>query len=371
MKFGIDTHGAEREGEGNSTYIRNLTRALLALGGDDVFALFAGDPRHSFYRSLGTAARFRVRAVAQHGGLGRIVWALARAAAHERVEALHVHYFAPLGYASRVVLTVHDLGFLDVPASFPVSHRLLMRALVPRSVRRAARIVVSSEFTQRALQERYGVASGRISVIWPGVDTRFRPLQETEIRAVLERYGLEPGFLFCLGRLNRRKNLGTLLRAHAELRAQGRPGLSLVIGGKVDHGADDILRDVRDSGLSGAVQWVGLIPDADLPAFYAGAGCFVYPSLFEGFGLPLVEAMACGCPVVTSDRTSCPEVAGTAALLVDPEDVMAIAKAIARILDDDALRADLRERGLARSRLFTWEESARRTIGVLREAAST
>jgi hypothetical protein len=97
LKFGIDTHGAEREGEGNSTYIRNLTRALLALGGDDVFALFAGDPRHSFYRSLGTAARFRVRVVAQHGGLGRIVWALARAAAHERVEALHVHYFRASG----------------------------------------------------------------------------------------------------------------------------------------------------------------------------------------------------------------------------------------------------------------------------------
>jgi glycosyltransferase involved in cell wall biosynthesis len=114
---------------------------------------------------------------------------------------------------------------------------------------------------------------------------------------------------------------------------------------------------------------VGLIPDADLPAFYAAATCFVYPSLFEGFGLPLLAAMAYGCPVVSSDRRSCPEVVGTAGLLVDPEDVMAIATAITRILDEDALRTDLRDRGLARSRLFTWEESARPTLGVLREAA--
>src|SRR5207245_964423 len=182
------------------------------------------------------------------------------------------------------------------------------------------------------------------------------------------RYGLEPGFLFSLGRLNRRKNLGTLLRAYAALRAQGRADLALVVVGKARHGVEELVRGFRESRQSSSVRWVGLIPDADLPAFYAGATCFVYPSLFEGFGLPLLEAMACGCPVVSSDRTACPEVVGAAGLLVDPEDVTAIAAAIARVLDDEALRADLRDRGLARSRLFTWGECARRTLGVLREA---
>jgi glycosyltransferase involved in cell wall biosynthesis len=366
VDFGIDSHGSEREGEGNSTYIRNLSRSLLTLDGDDTFALFAAEAGHSFYRSLGFTRRFRVRAVAQHGGVGRILWALARAAARERVDALHVQYFAPMGYAGPLVLTVHDLGFIHVPASFPPSHRLLMRALVPWSVRRATRIITGSEFTRRDLEVRYGIASHRISVIWNGAGENFRPLTETEARAVLARYGLEPGFLFALGRLNRRKNLGSLLRAYAALRAQGRADLSLVIGGKVDHGAEEI---VRGFGESSRINWVGFIPDADLPAFYAAAACFVYPSLFEGFGLPLVEAMACGCPVVSSDRTSCPEVVGTAGLLVDPEDVTAIAAAIARVLDDDALRADLRDRGLARSRLFTWQETARQTLAVLREAA--
>jgi glycosyltransferase involved in cell wall biosynthesis len=368
MNFGIDTHGGERDGEGNSTYTRNLCRSLLDLDGDDSFALFAGEPGHSFYRSLSATPRFRVRAVAQHGGLGRILWALARAAAHERVDALHVQYFAPLRYARPVVVMVHDLSFLHV-ASSPPGLRLALRALVPWSVRRAARVITPSEFTRRDLETRYGVTPDRIRVTRNGVSESFRPLPETAIRAVLTRYGLEPGFIFSLGRLNRRKNLGTLLRAYAELRAQGQADLPLVIGGKIDHGGEEIVRGLRDSRPSNGLKWVGLIPDADLPAFYAGATCFVYPSRFEGFGLPLLEAMACGCPVVSSDRTACPEVVGTAGLLVDPEDVMAIAAAIARLLDDEALRADLRDRGLARSRLFTWGESARGTLGVLREAA--
>jgi glycosyltransferase involved in cell wall biosynthesis len=368
VHFGIDTHGSEREGEGNSTYTRNLSRSLVDLDGDDTFALFAGEPAHSFYHSLGDTPRFRVRAVAQHGGLGRILWALARAAARERVNALHVQYFAPIGYAGPLVLMVHDLAFLHT-ASCPPGLRLALRALVPWSLRRATRVVTPSEFTRRDLEARYGVASHRISVTWNGVRESFHPLTQTEIRAVLKRYSLEPGFLFSLGRLNQRKNLGTLLRVHAALRAQGRMDLTLVIGGKVDHGVEEVVRSFRQSPRSSRVHWVGLIPDADLPAFYAGATCFVYPSLFEGFGLPLLEAMACGCPVVSSDRTACPEVVSTAGLLVDPEDVVAIATAIARVLDDEALRADLRQSGLARSRLFTWRESARQTLGVLREAA--
>jgi glycosyltransferase involved in cell wall biosynthesis len=369
VHFGIDTHGSEREGEGNSTYIRNLSRSLLALDADDTFALFAGEPSHAFYRSLAGTPRFSVRAVAQHGGLGRILWALARAAAHEHVDALHVQYFAPLGYTDALVLMVHDLAFLHT-ASCPPGLRLALRALVPWSVRRATRIVTPSEFTRRDLMKRYGVASHRISVTWNGVRDNFRPRSETEIRGVLARYGLEPGFLFSLGRLNQRKNLGTLLQAHAALRAQVRTDLTLVIGGKVDHGVERLVRDFRESPRSSRLHWVGLIPDDDLPAFYAGATCFVYPSLFEGFGLPLLEAMACACPVVSSDRTACPEVVGTAGLLVDPEDVTALTAAVARVLEDEALRADLRDRGLARSRLFTWQESARRTLGVLREAAA-
>ena len=323
-------------------------------------------------RSIGPSAPDRASACApwpSTAGSGGILWTLGRAAAGERIDALHAQYFAPLGYGGPLVLTIHDLAFLHVPGSFPRSHRLLMRALVPWSVRRATRVIAVSEFTRRDLEMRYGIPSHRISAIWNGVGQHFRPIEERETRAALARYGLEPGFVFSLGRLNRRKNLGALLRAFAALRARGPADLTLVIGGKVDHGTGDLMRAARESGRQGRIHWVGLIPEADLPAFYAGAACFVYPSLFEGFGLPLVEAMACGCPVVSSNRAACPEVVGEAGLLVDPEDATAMAAAIADILKDDDLRADLRQRGLARSRQFTWEETGRRTLAVLHSAA--
>jgi glycosyltransferase involved in cell wall biosynthesis len=143
----------------------------------------------------------------------------------------------------------------------------------------------------------------------------------------------------------------------------------LVVGGREDHGAREFMRTVRASA-GGAVRWVGLIPDADLPAFYAGAAAFVYPSLFEGFGLPVLEAMACGCPVICSDRTSLPEVVGEAGLLVDPDQVETLAAAVRRVLNEPALAEDLRERGLARSRKFTWDRTARETRDVYREVVA-
>jgi len=179
VNFGIDTHGGERDGAGNSTYTRGLSRSLLTLNGNDTFVLFAARADHSFYRSLGCTSRFRVRAIAQHGGLGRILWTLARAADRERVDALHVQYFAPLRFARPLVLAVHDIGFVHVPKSFPTSHRPLMRTLIPWSVRQATHVIALSEFTRRTLEKRYGVAPHRISVIWPGVGENFRPLTKT------------------------------------------------------------------------------------------------------------------------------------------------------------------------------------------------
>jgi glycosyltransferase involved in cell wall biosynthesis len=162
----------------------------------------------------------------------------------------------------------------------------------------------------------------------------FRPRPPEETAGCSARYGLVPGFLFALGRLNRRKNLERLLLAYGRLREAGVSDAPLVIGGKPDYGVDEVLRRARLSPDSRAVRFMGLIPDADLPHFYGGAACFVYPSLFEGFGLPLIEAMACGTPVVSSDRSAMPEVVDAAGLLVDPENVDAIADAIARVLSD-------------------------------------
>jgi glycosyltransferase involved in cell wall biosynthesis len=371
LLFGIDSHNAEQEGEGNSTYTRNLISSLFAAGGADDFVLFAQNPDHAFYRSLVSRGPSRVVRVTKGKGVARLGWALARAASRERVDTLHVQYVAPLGYRGPLVVTVHDLAFLHLPETFPVALRVALRVLVPRSMQRASRIIAVSEFTRRDIMARYPIRPEKIVVIPEGADARFRPRAAEETAAVLARYGLRPGFLFSLGRLNRRKNLARLLQAYARLRTGGAPAVPLVIGGKPDYGAAAVLPGGLRAAETVGVRWMGLIPDEDLPAFYSGAAGFIYPSLFEGFGLPLLEAMACGTPLVTSDRAALPELAGDAALSVDPESVEDLTAAITRILTDQALAADLRRRGLERSRRYSWEETARRTLAVYRDAVQS
>ena len=369
MRFGIDSHGAEREGEGNVTYTRNLIAALFRVSGGDDFTLFAGTPDHPFYGSL--PARAQAVRVRQGRGIWRLGWALARAASLEQVDVLHVQYVAPRGYRDPLVVTVHDLAYLHLPESFPLGLRVALRVLVPRTLARATRVIAVSEFTRRDILARYPIPPGKIVVTPEGADPRFRPCASPETASVLSRYGLSSGFIFSLGRLNRRKNLERVLNAYARLRGQGLAQVPLVIGGKPDYGVREALRRAKLSEGASSVRFTGLIPDDDLPAFYNGAACFVYASLFEGFGLPALEAMACGTPVVASNRTSIPEVVGDAAITVDPESVDALADAMARILKDRDLSMDLSSRGYLRSQQFSWDETARRTLAVYRDAAQT
>jgi glycosyltransferase involved in cell wall biosynthesis len=243
-----------------------------------------------------------------------------------------------------------------------------LRALVPWSLRRAARIITASEFSRRDIVARYGLHPGNVVVTSLAADPRFRPQMPRDIVSALGPYGLRPGFFLSLGRLNRRKNLERLLEAHAQVRATRGVDVPLVIGGKLDYGFQEVVGRCNLTGEASGVRFVGLIPDAALPAFYSAAACLVYPSLFEGFGLPVLEAMACGTPVVCSSRSALPELVGDAGLLVDPENVDALSQAMARILSDRDLREELGQRGLARSRQFSWAETARRTLAVYREA---
>jgi glycosyltransferase involved in cell wall biosynthesis len=244
-----------------------------------------------------------------------------------------------------------------------------LRALVPRSLARAAHIITDSEFSRRDIAHHYGVGLDRISAIPLAARDDLRPTSPDRTREVLSRYGLEPGFVLALGRLNRRKNLDRLIRACALLRSSGTADPRLVIAGKSDFGAARMLEPARARSATGAVRWVGLLPDEDLAAFYSGSAAFAYPSLFEGFGLPVLEAMACGAPVIASARAALPELVGDAGLLIDPEDVEALAAALARLLLDRGLAEDLGRRARERSRRYSWSETARRTAGVYRAAA--
>ena len=367
MRIGLDGKVLTLRAGGIGRYAINLTRALLAEAAarrpDLEFVVFTGpqtsrdvmeefrgaceecflDAKSSVIRSLALvpAALRRVGVDVFHG-----------------MDHVGVPF---VGRSGRYVATVHDVIALLLPETFTPRHRLVVRTALAMVRRRADLVIVPSRAVERDVVERLGLPADRVVVTPEGCEPRFRP---TPCADVLARYRLPSRYVLAVGTLEPRKNLTTLLRAFARLRrgAGLDPALRLVLVGARGWLDEPIYETVRSLGLDGAVHFAGFVDDDDLPAVYSGAALFVFASLYEGFGLPLLEAMACGVPVVTSNVSAMPEVAGDAAMLVDPRDVDGLAGAIARLLRDDALRERLRAAGLARARKFPWEATARRTL---------
>lgn len=260
-------------------------------------------------------------------------------------------------YHGRHIVTIHDASVLDHPRWFSAKFAAWYRFLLPRLAKHAARILTVSEFSRGRLAERLALDPSLIHVVPGGVSPMFETVSPDVVDTARERLRLPNTYLLSLGSLEPRKNIARLLNAWELLLARGAvpEDVHLVVTG----GKSSIYRDAGFSRLPDKVTLAGYVADEDLPALYSGALAFVYPSLYEGFGLPPLEAMACGTPVVASGSTSIPEVTGDAALLVDPFDVESIAGGIQSILDDVALRESLRAAGLVRAGLFGWDRSAR------------
>lgn len=267
--------------------------------------------------------------------------------------------------ARHTLLTVHDLAFLHHPdAAMPSLHHYL-NVVVPRSVERADHILADSHHTARDLQTQWAVPADRISVVQGAVDhSHFRPVADpAQQRAVRERYGIgDRPFVLALSRLEPRKNFTRLIQAYQHARSTQQIRQRLVIGGNKGWLFDEIFATVQRLGLESDVLFPGFIADNDLPTLYSAADFFAYPSLYEGFGLPIVEALACGTPVLTADNSCLPEAGGPGALYVDAEDVSSIADGLARLAQDDALRRTLRQAGLQHAAHFTWQRSARQLL---------
>lgn len=261
------------------------------------------------------------------------------------------------------VLTVHDLIFRRYPAHHKRLNRWYLNATMPLFCRRADAIIAVSEQSKRDVVAAYGIPAEKITVIYEAADPRFCPQPAATVAAARARYNLPGRYLLFVGTIEPRKNLGRLLAAFERLHAAGLTD-ALVIVGKRGWLYDDFFARLENSPAKGAVIFPGFVPDADLPAVYAGAQALAFPSEFEGFGLPVLEAMACGAPVVCSNTSSLPEVTGSAALLVDPLDVDALTDALRCVLADPALAADLRARGLAQAARFSWERAAAETLAV-------
>lgn len=270
----------------------------------------------------------------------------------------------PLAVARQVV-TIHDCAFYDQPEGFSRKFAAWYQFLVPKLARRIRRIITISQFSRERLLDYCQVAPEKIVVIPQGVDQRFQPLSREVIAETRAQLQLPERYILFVGNLAPRKNLLRLLEAWSIVSPRF-SDVSLVLVGA----ANQVFRDAGLRQPPPSVITAGYVADEYLPAVYGGAECFAFPSLYEGFGLPVLEAMACGIPVLSSNVTSLPEVAGDAALLVDPYDVEALAAGLDQLLADEVLRQDLSRRGLERAAQFTWERTATATWQVLEETAA-
>jgi len=292
-------------------------------------------------------------------------WVIRRAGVH----LLHsLAFVSPVLSSVPAVITVHDLSFLRFPERFRPVNRLYLSTMIRLSCRRARRVIAVSQATADEIVCLLGVPSARIDVVPHGVEhERFQPVPSTELQTFRRENGLPERFILYLGTLEPRKNLLTLLEAYGRTRAV-REAIPLIIAGGKGWYYKEIFERVEKLGLTDVVRFPGFVPDAEMPLWYNAATVFVYPSLYEGFGLPLLEAMACGTPVIGASVSSIPEVVRDAGLLVAPDDVEELTDSLDRVLADSDLRADLSQRGRARASSYTWQATATATAASYRRA---
>lgn len=370
MHIAIDAHAVGTGLAGNETYATNLIEALAEIDKVNRYTLYVTKPE-AIKRFRDRWANVGVRRTLPHTPLIRIPFTLSLELRRRKVDLLHVQFTAPPFAPCPVVATFHDLAFEHIPETFNRRSWMQMRLTVRRTARTAAHIVTPSEYSRDDITRTYGVPQNRITVTPLAAAARFRFVaDEAARREVQNRYGIAGAYILAVGSIQPRKNLVRLFKAYARLSRQVAKGNlpSLVIVGKQAWLSSETLRAARGVESAKPIIFTGYVPEDDLPALYSGALCFVYPSFFEGFGLPPLEAMSCGAPVITGNRTSLPEVVGDAGLMVDPFDEDAIADAMRRIIEDTPLRENLRTRGFEQARRFTWHATARRTLAAYEQA---
>jgi glycosyltransferase involved in cell wall biosynthesis len=356
MRIGLDTRLTYYTQGGIARYIRALATYLPALASPHNHVhLYRRGHAENFSRQ---ARRVDCWTPAHHILEG---WALAVEIAGLGLDLLHSPDFIPprWGYG-RSVITVHDLAFWRYPEFLTAESRRYYNGQIEWAVRRAAAISADSQATQDDLVNLLNVPSEKVKVIHLGHDPRFSILPNESVRPVLARLGLESGYVLCVGTFEPRKNVPGLVRAYAQLR----DAPPLVLVGNRGWLFTDTLKLIQDLKLETRVHFFENLPAGDLPAVYNGAGVFALPSFYEGFGFPVLEAMGCGVPCVIANRASLPEIAGEAALAVDPDQTDALAAALERVLSESDLRHSLRQKGLERVGHFTWEKTARETLAL-------
>ena len=370
MRIAIDAHSVGAKLAGNESYAVNLIEALAQIDNVNDYTLYV-TTAEAHDRFHGRWPNFKVKNTLPHTPLIRIPLTLSAELRKHPVDVLHVQFTAPPFCPCPVVVSIHDLSFEHLPQTFHRRSRTQLRLTVRHSARRADKILTLSEHTRRDVIKTYGIDPEKITAIPLAAPAHFGPVSDDkELQRVRHNYGIDRDYVLSVGSIQPRKNLVRLIKAYASLRGvhTGNSFPKLVIVGKRAWLYDETLRALEEAGVGDSVVLTGYVPESDLPALYSGALCFVYPSYFEGFGLPPLEAMKCGAPVVVGSATSLPEVVGDAGLQVDPFDVSAIAGAIDQLINNPELRKELSVKGQKRAELFDWRETARQTLKVYEQA---
>jgi glycosyltransferase involved in cell wall biosynthesis len=362
LRIGIDVHSIGGQKGGNETYYRELIKEMMGFPCDHSFFLYYTNPRA--IQQIRASERFRLERLRPSHRILRIPLTLPWHVRNHKLDLFHAQFIVPPFLKCKTVTTIPDIAYEHVPQFFPARQRAWLTLLVRESAKRADHIITVSEYSKRDLVDTYGVSHEKITVTYEGAGEEFLPLDREKAKEDLARkYGIKGEFILYLGRLQARKNLARLVESYAKVRKSGLRH-KLVLAGKPDSLFQPVLSRIRELKLENDVVLPGYVQAEDVPTFFNAAEVFVYISYYEGFGLPIMEAMACGTPVVTSRGSALEEVAGDGALLVDPMDEASIAEALTRILSDAGLRYRLGQAGLARSRQFNFKNAAEQTIGV-------
>jgi len=366
MRFSVDAHAIGCHLTGNEVYIRNLLQQFARLEHGSDLVAYISKPDAPAQLPEGIQTRW-----VSDNPYKRLGFDIPRHLRADRPDLLHVQYTAPLGGNVPLIVSVHDVSYLEHPQYFTRFRATQLRFTVKRTLDRAARVLTPSEFSKQAILKYYPMEEDRIVVVPNAVSSWFRPVDRTTARATIEqKFGIHGPFVLTVGDLQPRKNHMGLLKAFEDMvRAHPELPHRLVFVGKETWYSQELHQAVRRSTVADRVDFTGFVDDADLVHFYGACDLFVYPSFYEGFGLPILEAMACGRAVVCSNTTAMPEVADSAGILFDPAVTSEITRAMLDVLLDSELRTRLERLGSQRAAGFSWQNAAEQTLNVYYDVA--
>jgi glycosyltransferase involved in cell wall biosynthesis len=366
MRFSVDAHAIGCHLTGNEVYIRNLLNHYARLDRDSEFIAYVSKP----WAAQEIPDRFEKRMVSSNP-FRRLGWDIPLRIRRDQPDLLHVQYTAPLACNVPLVVSVHDVSFLEYPQYFTRFRAAQLKLTVKRTVEAAARVLTPSDFSRDAILRHYNIDPDKVRVIPNGVSSLFHPIERQVAAAAVERkFNIHGPFVLTVGDLQPRKNhLGLLHAFEKVVRAHSQLQHRLVFVGKETWYSKELHRAVAASSVADRVDFTGFVEDAELLQIYGACDLFVFPSFYEGFGLPILEAMACARAVACSNLTAMPEVADGAGILFDPHSVDEMARAIGDVLLDSELKGRLERLGTHRAAQFSWEQAAQRTLEVYYDVA--